>query len=170
MQSKSVRVRLELATPEDAGDIATLRNDAADGLTRDFGPGHWSSHTSERGVLSGMKRSRVFVARRRGRIVATLSLQTKKPWAIDTAYFATCTRPLYLINMAVAPKVQRVGIGRAALIAVRGVALQWPADAIRLDAYDADAGAGVFYAKCGFREVGRVVYRKARLIYYEWML
>ena len=35
----------------------------------------------------------------------------------------------------------------------------WPADAIRLDAYDAAAGAGGFYAKFGCTEVGRVSYR-----------
>jgi hypothetical protein len=42
-----------------------------------------------------------------------------------------------------------------------------PRYALRLDAYDADAGAGGFYAKCGFREVGRVVYRKNPLVYFE---
>ena len=43
-------------------------------------------------------------------------------------------------------------------------------DAIRLDAYDAAAGAGDFYAKNGFREVGRTKYRNAPLIYYELLL
>lgn len=46
----------------------------------------------------------------------------------------------------------------------------WPADAIRLDAFDAAAGAGPFYAKCGFREVARVTYRKDPLIYFELTL
>jgi ribosomal protein S18 acetylase RimI-like enzyme len=40
-------------------------------------------------------------------------------------------------------------------------------EAVRLDAYDADAGAGEFYEKCGFTEVGRVTYRLNPLIYYE---
>ena len=44
------------------------------------------------------------------------------------------------------------------------------ADAIRLDAYDAHAGAGSFYAKCGFKERGRVVYRDDPLVYYELVL
>jgi hypothetical protein len=43
-------------------------------------------------------------------------------------------------------------------------------DAIRLDAYDAEAGAGPFYARCGFREVGRVLYRSTPLVYYERLL
>ena len=46
----------------------------------------------------------------------------------------------------------------------------WPSEAIRLDAFDAEAGAGGFYARCGFTEVGRVTYRKAPLMYYELLL
>ena len=72
--------------------------------------------------------------------------------------------------MAVAPSAQRTGAGREllehAVVAARG----WPADCIRLDAYDAPAGAGEFYARCGFTEVGRVVYRKTPLIYFEKLL
>lgn len=164
------KIRLELAAPDDASAIASLRNATADELSRVFGPGHWSGQCSERGVLSGMRRSRVFVARRRGKLIATLTLQTRKPWAIDTAYFTPCKRPLYLINMAVAPKQQRTGIGRACLEAARVLAENWPADTIRLDAYDAAAGAGEFYARCGYREVGRVVYRSVGLVYYELIL
>jgi hypothetical protein len=50
------------------------------------------------------------------------------------------------------------------------VAEEWPADAIRLDAYDAEAGAGTFYAHCGFAERGRVVYKGDPLVYYERLL
>ena len=46
------------------------------------------------------------IARHDSRIVSTLSMQTKKPWAIDTKYFTPCPRPVYLTNMAVAPDVQ----------------------------------------------------------------
>src|SRR5262245_25341093 len=105
------KILLEPAAPSDASDIAALRNATADALTRVFGKGHWSGQCSERGVTSDMKRSRVLVARRRGKIIATLTLQTRKPWAIDIAYFTPGKRPLYLINMAVTPKLQRSGIG-----------------------------------------------------------
>jgi len=50
------------------------------------------------------------------------------------------------------------------------LARAWPADAIRLDAYDAEAGAGGFYARCGMMEVGRASYRGKPLIYYELLL
>jgi hypothetical protein len=47
------------------------------------------------------------------------------------------------------------------------LARTWRADALRLDAYDADAGAGEFYRKCGLREVGRATYRDTPLVYFE---
>jgi GNAT superfamily N-acetyltransferase len=167
----AAKLKLDVAGPEDAEAIAALRNAAADVLTKQFGKGHWSGQCTARGVLTGMKtHSKVFVARRRGKIVATLLLQTKKPWAIDTAYFTPCKKPLYLMAMAVDPKLQRTGLGRACVDAASAAAANWPADAIRLDAYDADAGAGEFYAKCGYREVGRVMYRAVPLVYYEFVL
>ena len=159
-----------LATIADAAAIAAVRVAAADGLTRDFGDGHWSAHTNEASVLRDIKASRVLAIRARDQIVGTLTLQTKKPWAIDVLYFTPCRKSLYLINMAVAPDHQRLGVGRALLAEALRVARAFPADAIRLDAYDAEAGAGDFYARCGYREVGRVVYRSAGLVYYELIL
>ena len=161
---------LEPATTEDAPAIAALRAAVARGLTTRYGKGHWSSEGSEKGVLYGMKTARVFVVRCAQGVLAVLSLATKKPWAIDPAYFTACKRPLYLTDMAVDPALQRQGIGRLCLEEARTVARDWPADAIRLDAYDAAAGAGEFYRRCGFREVGRVTYRKVPLVYFEWLV
>lgn len=72
--------------------------------------------------------------------------------------------------MAVAPAKQRHGIGTHCLEGAERAARSWPADAIRLDAYDAKAGAGGFYATNGFTEVGRTKYRNTQLIYYELLL
>jgi ribosomal protein S18 acetylase RimI-like enzyme len=116
------------------------------------------------------KTSRVLVGRTRSAVVATLTLATKKPWAIAVAYFTKVEQALYLHDMAVAPRVQRRGIGRQMVEAGKGIARSWPTQAIRLDAYDAEAGAGGFYEKCGFREVGRVTYRNTPLVYYELVL
>jgi GNAT superfamily N-acetyltransferase len=102
--------------------------------------------------------------------VTSLRLQTKKPWAIDATYFTRVARPLYLTGMAVHPESQRRGAGRLALEDAHAVAGAWPADAIRLDAYDAAAGGGPFYAKCGYAERGRVTYRGTPHIYYEYLL
>ena len=124
----------------------------------------------ERGVARDLGANRVLLARRRGQAVGTLTLQSKKPWAIDTAYFAPSAAPLYLTSMAVDPDRQRQGIGRACMAEAVHIAREKKADAIRLDAYDAPAGAGGFYVKCGFHEVGRVIYRDNPLIYYELLL
>lgn len=158
------------ATPDDAEELATLHTAVAEDLTSRHGKGHWSSATTVKGVLFTMKRASVFVARKRQRVVATLALSTRKPWAIDKSYFAPSARPLYLTSMAVDPRHQRQGLGAQCMEEARRIAAAWPADAIRLDAYDAPGGAGEFYAKCGFREVGRVVYRTVPLIYYELLI
>ncbi|MGH7712833.1 MAG: GNAT family N-acetyltransferase [Gemmatimonadaceae bacterium] len=169
-RAKRAIARLELATVDHAPAIVLLRNAVATALTLHYGKGHWSSQVSERGVLYELRTSRVFIMRRGKRIIASLRLGTKKPWAIDTAYFTACERPIYLTDMAVEPSVQRQGIGRLCIDQAREIVRAWPADAIRLDAYDATAGAGAFYAKCGFREVGRVTYRSNPLLYFEMLL
>ncbi len=96
-----------------------------------------------------------------------LRLATKKPWAIDVSYFTPVKRPLYLTGIAVSVAHQRHGLGRRALEDACAIAEEWPADAIRLDTYDAKAGAGGFYARCGFLERGRAVYKGDPLVYYE---
>ena len=149
--------------------MAAVRIAAADRLTRDFGDGHWSAHTNEASVLRDMKTSRVLALRMHDQIVGTLTLQTKKPWAIDVLYFTPCKKALYLINMAVAPDRQRGGAGRALLAEALTVARSFPADAIRLDAYDSMAGAGDFYRKCGYTQVGSKSYRGVPLLYFELM-
>jgi GNAT superfamily N-acetyltransferase len=165
-----MKVTLQPASVTDAKTIAALRAAVASRLTSEFGNGPWSSPASEKGVLFVMRNSNVFVARRGKKIIGVLDLGVKKPWAIDKSYFTPCNRALYLTGMAVAPELQRTGIGRAMLKAAQEIARQWPAEAIRLDAYDAPAGAGSFYAKCGMSERGRVTYRNARLVYYELLL
>jgi GNAT superfamily N-acetyltransferase len=162
-------VQTSLAIPEEAAAIAAMRVAAADRLTKEFGDGHWSAHTNEAAVLRDMKTSRVLASRDRGRIVGTLTLQAKKPWAIDVSFFTPCEKPLYLINMAVAPDRQRSGIGRALLDEAMIVARSVPADSIRLDAYDLPAGAGDFYRKCGYRNVGGKLFRGVPLLYFELM-
>lgn len=158
------------ATDADVSDIAALRAAVAAELTRQYGKGHWSSAGTERGVLHDVHTSAIIVARLGTALVGTLRLATRKPWAIDRSYFAVSLRPLYLTDMAVAPSHQRQGMGRLMVEEARAMAAAWPADAIRLDAYDAAAGAGPFYRKCGFTEVGRATYRGTPLVYYELLL
>jgi GNAT superfamily N-acetyltransferase len=165
-----MRLVFSIAEASDAPELAALQTAASDDLTRRFGHGFWSSVATERGVLAGMRHSRVLIVRRGKKIVGTLRLQTKKPWAIDVSYFTPVKKAIYLVGMAVLPSMQGKGIGRKVMEEAADQMRAWPADAIRLDAFDAEPGAGSFYLRCGFREVGRVVYRKAPLIYLERVL
>ena len=163
-----MRVRIRVAGPYDASAIFRIGERAAEHLTAEHGRGHWSAPPTEGAVARGIASSHVLVAEAKGEVLGTLRLVTRKPWAIDISYFAPCVRPLYLVDMAVDPGFQLRGVGRRLLDAAREAASTWPADAIRLDAYAAAAGAGAFYARCGFREVGRATYRGVGLVYYEW--
>ena len=166
-QLLGLNVSFERATPDAAAELAALHNAVSEDLTARYGYGHWSSEASPRGVLFNLRTGTVIVGRQGRQLVATFRLATKKPWAIDVKYFAPCTKPIYLLNMAVAPAWQRRGVGTRCLGEALALAREWSGDAIRLDAYDAPAGAGDFYRKCGFRETGRVTYRKVPLIYFE---
>jgi predicted N-acetyltransferase YhbS len=165
-----VTLHYDEADDRDVLVLSRLRTAAAMKLTEEHGKGHWSTPISEAAVRRGFPHARVLVARNGGQVVGTLRLATKKPWAIDLKYFTRAERALYLTDMAVHPASQRRGVGRGLLRAAVEVARAWPADAIRLDAYDAAAGAGPFYAACGFREVGRASYRGVPLIYFEKLL
>lgn len=156
-----------LAVEQDATALAALHGSAADRLTALFGEGRWSSRPTEGNVLRDIRTSRVIVACDAAGLAGTLRLSTKKPWAIDPKYFTPVARPLYLLSMAVEPRCQRRGVGRRLLDEAVEMARAWPAEALRLDAYDAPAGAGEFYRRCGFAEVARVEYRAVPLIYFE---
>ncbi len=168
-----MKLSIREAVAADAEEIASVRRSAAEDLTRRFGKGPWSSEATAKGVLFAMKRGRVIIAADAGAIVGTLTLSTRKPWAIDAAYFTKVKTPIYLTSMAIHPQVQRQGAGRALLADAHQRATAWPGGpghAIRLDAFDADAGAGDFYARCGYAERGRVVFHTASLIYFERLL
>lgn len=165
---RSVTILFKLATPADAPVVVGLRIAASRDLTEKHGRGHWSSEPTERGILADLRQSKVLIASRGAEAIGTLRLSTRKPWAIDRSYFTDCKRPIYLTSMAVRPDLQHQGVGRRCVDEALRIVRAWPADALRLDAYDAEAGAGAFYAKCGFREVGRTSYRSVPLIYYEF--
>jgi GNAT superfamily N-acetyltransferase len=165
-----VRLTFRDATLKDVPLIAAIQNAAAGALTARYGEGHWSALVTERGTALALRHARVRVGRDGKRILTVLRLATKKPWAIDVSYFTAVKRPLYLTGMGVSVAHQGHGLGRLAIEDALKVAREWPANAIRLDAYDADAGAGRFYASCGFQERGHVVYRGDPLVYYEQLL
>jgi GNAT superfamily N-acetyltransferase len=155
---------------QDAPALAGLHERVSADLTCRFGQGGWSRSPTEREVAAGMRHARVVIAWKGKRIAGTLRLQTKKPWAIDTSYFRPVPKALYVTGMAVEPKLQRQGIGRSLMEEAVRITRAWPAQAIRLDAFDADAGAGEFYVKCGMQDVGHVRYRQSLLMYFELLV
>jgi ribosomal protein S18 acetylase RimI-like enzyme len=165
-----MRIKLQLATRGDVSDLIALNSAVSERLRANFGEGYWVTKATEKGTLFTMRRASVYIARYRKKIIARVNLTTRKPWAIDTKYFTPCKKPLYIIGLSVDPSLQRGGVGRQCIAEAIKIAKQWPADAIRLDAWAEAAGAGEFYRKCGFKEVGRATYRIAPLIYFEMML
>jgi GNAT superfamily N-acetyltransferase len=166
-----MRLKLQLAEPEDAESIAALRNAVSDDLTFKHGKGWWTHHHTTAGVLFDLRNTQLYAALHRDEVVASLVLSPKKPRSIELKYFPKAKHPLYLTSMVVAPELQRQGLGRACLAEVIKLSRRAKAGAIFLDAYDhPHAGAGPFYAKCGWRECGRATYCGSPLGYYELMM
>src|SRR5260221_14062040 len=137
MKDKRTALRFRDATLDDVPIIAALQNAASGALTARHGEGHWSSPGTERGAALAQRHARVHLGRSGKRILTVLRLATKKPWAIDVSYFTPVKRPLYLTGMAVSVAHQGQGLGKLAIEDALSIARTWPADVIRLDAYDA---------------------------------
>jgi GNAT superfamily N-acetyltransferase len=163
-------VTVQFATEADIPELLQLRLSVDADQARRFGNDRWSTTINEKSVTRALKSSRVLIARRRGRIIGTLRMETKKPWAIDLAHFTPVASAVYLHDVDVDPRVQRSGVGRRLMKHATAVAKEWPVEAIRLDAYDGPSGGGPFYEKHGFTEVGRKVYRGVPLVYFEFLL
>ena len=170
MLTQRIRLSFVVATATEASLVAVLRGRAAHDLTMRYGPGHWSGEATASGVVAGMMDSRIVIARAGAVVVATYRLSAVRPWAMQDACFTPGEHPLYLTDMAVLPDLQGRGIGRRCLANAVRCAREWPAGAVRLDAYDTAAGAGLFYEKCGFQEVVRLIHRGVPLVYYERLI
>ena len=164
------RLTFRDATATDVPTIAALHNAAAGALTARHGAGRWSGFMTERGAELSLRHARVRLGRSGKQVFTMLRLAQKKPWAIDVAYFTPVPRAVYLTNMVVSVAAQGLGLGRMAIADAMKVADAWPAQAIRLDAYDGPGGGGPFYERCGFVERGQVTYRGNPLVYYEMLL
>jgi ribosomal protein S18 acetylase RimI-like enzyme len=159
-----------MAAPDDVADLVALRARVSEDLAARYGAGFWAGKPTEKGALFQMKFASVYIARSRGRVIASLALQKRKPWSIDVKHFHEAKKPAYLTSMAVDPAQQRKGLGRRCVEEARRIAMRDGFDAIRLDAFDCAAGAGEFYRKCGFVEVARVAYKGVPLIDFEMRL
>lgn len=166
----TMALSFRFATEGDIPGLLRLRRAVDVDQARRFGTDRWSTTITAKSVARGLKSSRVLVAIRHRRIIGTLRMETKKPWAIDLRYFTPAAKAVYLHDVDVDPQFQRLGVGRQLFEYATTAAREWPVDAIRVDAYDGLSGAGPFYARCGFAEVGRTVYRGVPLVYFEFVI
>lgn len=157
-----------LAEPADARRVREVRAVAADDLTARFGRGHWSGASSLATLRKHARARQLHVVELEGEIVATFTLSPRKIAFYSKSWFADPdASALYLTNMAVRPDVQRRGIGRWIMGRIENLARADGCGAVRFDAYDADAGAGEFYRKCGYHCVHRGSIGGTALEYYE---
>src|SRR5689334_3516894 len=132
-----MNLSFSIASAADIPAIVTVLNQSSQVLTQQYGKGHWNYQVNEKGIAYGMKaNAKVLLVKQEEDIIGTLRLATKKPWAIDVSYFTPVEQPLYLVDMAVSPAWQRKGIGTYMLQQAKQIAIDWPAQSIRLDAYD----------------------------------
>jgi GNAT superfamily N-acetyltransferase len=170
MIGNKMQLKLQLAGADDIAELVAMRARVNHDLVKRFGEGFWAGRPTESGERFLMRIGQVYIARYRGRLIATLTLSTRKPWSIDVENFRASAKPLYLRAMAVDPARQGKGVGRQCIAEARRIAAEAGRDEIRLDAFDCAAGAGEFYRKCGFTEVARVVYKGVPLIDFEMVL
>ena len=163
-------LKLVLASADDSPELVAMRARVSQNLAKKFGEGFWAGRPTESGERFLMRIGQIYIARYRGKLIATLALSTRKPWSIDVENFRASTKPLYLRAMAVDPAQQGKGVGKRCIAEVRRIAAEAGRDVIRLDAFDCPAGAGEFYRTCGFIETARVVYKGVPLIDFEMML
>ncbi len=103
-----------------------------------------------------------------GLTVGTFRLTNKKIVFYRKAWFAEPDDlAAYLLNMAIDPAYQRQGIGQFAMREIDQRVRDMNLLALRFDAYDGPAGAGIFYQKCGYTLVHKGCVGDVPLEYYE---
>ena len=162
------RLSRRLGVESDAKSVRKVRRLAAEDLTTRFGRGHWSSVSTLPTLRKHARSMHLHVVELHGKVVATFTLSPRKIPFYHKAWFANPDdEALYLTNMAVRPDTQRQGVGRWIMGQIEKIAVQASVGAVRFDAYDANAGAGEFYRKCGYICVHRGSFGATPLEYYE---
>jgi GNAT superfamily N-acetyltransferase len=119
---KLVRIKLQLAGVDDIAELVAMRTRVSHDLKKKFGEGFWAGKPAEGGERFLMRIGQVYVARNRGRLIATLTLTKRKPWSIDVKHFHAAGKPMYLRAMAVDPAQQRKSVGSKCIEEARRIA------------------------------------------------
>lgn len=162
---------LKQATADQLRELYALRKQAADDLSARFGSGHWGRVGSFRTMQEHQKQGLIYAGLRGQELVAMLRYSTQRPRFYRMEWFTDPDAPAgHLTQMAVRTDLQDSGYGRACVAAIEAIARRGGASYIRLDSYDAPAGAGEFYRKCGYQQVHRGEFNRVPLIYWEKQL
>ena len=154
--------------PEDVRAVREIRLRAAEDLTARYGVGHWSGVSTLRTLKKRALEQPIFAIENDGAMVGTFTLSEKKIGFYRKSWFAQPEDPaIYLTDMAIDPAEQRKGSGRWCMKRIESIARSSGLRAVRFDAYDAPAGAGAFYRKCGYTRVHRGSIGATALEYYE---
>lgn len=164
-------IALRMTKRADADVVRAIRLAAADHLTALHGRGHWSEVFTIATIRKHVVDKPVYLVEQARAPIATFELQTLNPNWYNKRWFANPGDPAhYLFNMAVLPASQRQGIGSSIMAEIEQMTVQDNRSALRFDAYDAAAGAGTFYEKCGYRKVHSGPFNGVALIYFEKVL
>ena len=159
---------LERLYPHQAAPAHAILAASSDELARLHGPGRWGETVKLGAFKRGVLLRALYLATCGGVPAATFCLARRRPSFYAPTLFARPDAPAsYLSSMAVAPALQRQGLGRWCLEQAEALAARQRLAYMRLDAYEGPAGAGPFYQKCGYRAVGRVPLSGAALIVFE---
>ena len=139
-------------------------------MSERYGQGPWSACPSQAEVARQLRASHVLVARQGAGIIGTVRLVRALAGLFDSSAFTPVAQPWYVLGLAVAPEFRGAGVGRQLIVAARETARSRGAQALWLDAYEHPAGAGSFYFKCGFRQVGRTEHADVPLLLFEWLV
>jgi len=105
---------------------------------------------------------------RGGEPVATFTAGCDAPHYLDLSLWPNGAEPsFYLSQLAVSPKLQGRGIGRACIAAVERLALEHGCRSIRLDAAEAHAELLDWYLDLGYRESCRYEAFGTRMVGFE---
>jgi ribosomal protein S18 acetylase RimI-like enzyme len=108
------------------------------------------------------------VEARGGEPVATFTASCDAPDYLDLSLWPNDAKPaLYLSQLAVSPKLQGRGIGRACIAAAERLAIEHGCRSIRLDVAESHAGLLDWYLGLGYRESCRYEAFGTRMVGFE---
>ena len=166
-----VTPRLRAALAGDVRGVREILAAAANDLTTRFGVAHWSAIPSMEALRKYADQGDLYVVEAEADAIGTLRLTDRKIGFYRSEWFANPKdNAAYLLDMAIDPRHQRRGIGRRSMRLAEELARAKGSRAIRLDAYAGPAGAGRFYAKCGYRLVHAGEFNGVALEYYETLI